>query len=192
MVNKREGAEFKDSTHHGPIWINKFSSVVRSDLGAYVTIGLFSFVADSHFGNYISVGSRTSIGAFSHPLDLFSTSEVSHRDTTFFFGESLFEHESASLRRVTTIESDVYIGDNAVLRSGVRIGTGGVVGAGSVVTKDVEPFWIVAGNPARPIRRRFSDSLCNYILSTEWWELTVSELSKSGLWSDINARIREG
>jgi chloramphenicol O-acetyltransferase type B len=65
---------------------------------------------------------------------------------------------------------DVWIGREAKILSGVTIGTGAVIGAFSVVAKDVRPYAIVAGNPAREIRRRFSDEECELLLATRWWE----------------------
>lgn len=68
------------------------------------------------------------------------------------------------------IGSDVWIGRRATILSGVKIGHGAVVAAGAVVVKDVEPYWIVGGNPARPIRRRFSDETVERLLQIRWWE----------------------
>jgi len=67
------------------------------------------------------------------------------------------------------IGHDVWIGDNAIIMSGLSIGHGAVVGAGAVVTKDVAPYAIVAGNPAREIRRRFADGDIARLLAIDWW-----------------------
>ena len=68
------------------------------------------------------------------------------------------------------IGHDVWIGRRATILSGVTIGDGAVIGAGAVVAKDVEPYWIVAGNPARPIRRRFPDDIVERLLRLRWWD----------------------
>ena len=68
------------------------------------------------------------------------------------------------------IGNDAWIGWRSVILSGVTIGHGAVVAAASVVTKNVEPYEIVGGNPARPIRRRFSDSICDALLQIAWWD----------------------
>ncbi len=68
-----------------------------------------------------------------------------------------------------TLQHDVWIGQQVILKRGITLHTGCVVGAGSVVTRDVPPYTIVAGNPARVIRKRFSSELCQRLLATEWW-----------------------
>ena len=84
-----------------------------------------------------------------------------------------------------TIGHDVWIGREAKIMSGVTIGTGAVVGAYSVVTRDVRPYAIVGGNPAREIRRRFSDEDCERLLATRWWEWTDERIAAAidDLWS---------
>lgn len=186
-INLQVGASFRDSYSHGPLWINSYSTVQRSMVGSYFTLGLFSFVSECSIGNYVSIGSRVSIGAFSHPIHLFSSNEVSHRNTFRFFGESLLETDRARDPGNTVLGHDVYVGDNVVILPGLDIGLGAVIGAGSVVTKDVEPFAIVVGNPARKIKMRFSDEKIQAILDTRWWELSISELRTSEIWKNINS-----
>jgi chloramphenicol O-acetyltransferase type B len=67
------------------------------------------------------------------------------------------------------IENDVWIGMNVMIMSGVKIGNGSVIGAGSVVSKDVEPYSIVVGNPAKVIKKRFTDDQIDILLKSEWW-----------------------
>jgi virginiamycin A acetyltransferase len=74
------------------------------------------------------------------------------------------------------IGNDVWIGMNALILSGITIGDGAVIGAGSVVAKDVEPYTIVAGNPARPIRKRFDQKTAEKLLEIKWWDWDVARL----------------
>ncbi len=67
------------------------------------------------------------------------------------------------------IENDVWIGMNVMIMSGVKIGSGSVIGAGSVISKDVEPYSIVVGNPAKVIKKRFTDDQIDILLKSEWW-----------------------
>ncbi len=82
-----------------------------------------------------------------------------------------------SLKLRTVVDSDVWIGEMALIKAGVHIGVGAVIGMGSVVTRDVEPYSVVAGNPARIIRKRFDDETIKALLdSLEWWTLPDSKL----------------
>ncbi len=74
------------------------------------------------------------------------------------------------------IGNDVWIGKNVTITSGVEIGTGCVIGAGAVVSRSVEPYSVVVGNPGRVIRKRFSDEKIKYLLDLEWWELPYGEI----------------
>jgi acetyltransferase-like isoleucine patch superfamily enzyme len=74
------------------------------------------------------------------------------------------------------VGNDVWIGRGATLLSGVTVGDGAVIGASSVVVRDVEPYTIVAGNPAKPIRRRFTDDEIAALLRIRWWEWPVEQI----------------
>ena len=77
----------------------------------------------------------------------------------------------------TVIGNDVWIGQNAVILPGVHVGDGAIIGANSVVGSDVEPYTIVAGNPAKPIRKRFDDDLISLMLKWKWWDKEIDEIN---------------
>ena len=79
----------------------------------------------------------------------------------------------------TVIGNDVWIGRSALIRQGVRIGDGAVIGMGAVVTGDVEPYSVVAGCPAREIRKRFSPETAARLLASEWWKLDEARLKEA-------------
>ena len=89
------------------------------------------------------------------------------------------EHPRAPVERVR-IGHDVWIGRSAIVLAGVEIGHGAVVGAGAVVTRDVAPYAIVAGNPARLIRFRFDETTRMRLLASRWWELDEATLGELG------------
>ncbi|MDR1135747.1 MAG: CatB-related O-acetyltransferase [Clostridiales Family XIII bacterium] len=76
----------------------------------------------------------------------------------------------------TIVGNDVWIGQNATILPGVHIGDGAIIGLNSVVGSDVEPYTIVAGNPAKPIRKRFDDEFINLMLRFKWWDRPVAEI----------------
>lgn len=78
----------------------------------------------------------------------------------------------------TVVGNDVWIGQNATILPGVHIGDGAIIGLGSVVGSDVEPYTVVAGNPARTIRKRFDDELTTLLLKLEWWNKEVDEIQR--------------
>ena len=147
-------------------------------------LGAFSFsnsgipIRVHTIGRYCSIAHHVVFGAAEHPLDRVSTSPFSY-DPGWIFGAHLkrtgtkFESYSAlkSEKRqdAITIGNDVWIGQNVYIRGGVTIGDGAVVGTGSVVTRDVGPYEIVAGVPAKLIRRRFSESISERLIASAWW-----------------------
>lgn len=80
---------------------------------------------------------------------------------------------------VVEIGANVWIGDNALVLSGVRIGHGAVVGAGSVITKDVPDYAIVAGSPARELKKRFSESIIAQMLELAWWDWPEEKMARN-------------
>lgn len=131
----------------------------RCSIISPVTVGFRSYANDSFLrntviGRFCSIGRDVSIGAAKHPTDLLTTHPV-------LFGETIAPE--------THIGNDVWIGDKVVVMAGLRIGDGAVIGAGAVVTRDVEPYSIVAGVPAREIRKRFDADLREQLLASEWW-----------------------
>ena len=78
----------------------------------------------------------------------------------------------------TVVGNDVWIGENAVILPGVQIGDGAIIGTQSVVGSDVPPYTIVAGNPAKPIRKRFDDALIGLLLRLRWWDKEPEEIAK--------------
>jgi serine acetyltransferase len=92
------------------------------------------------------------------------------------------------------IENDVWIGGFSIIFSGVRLGNGCVVAAGSVVTKDVEPYTIVGGNPAKLIKKRFTSKQINFLNSSKWWDLDdkkIDLLSKYLLAEKVDLFIKK-
>src|SRR5437879_4366813 len=113
----------------------------------------------------------TRINPGNHPMDRASQSHFSYRASAYFDGER-DEDEFFAWRRAhqVIIGHDVWIGHAAIMLPGRRIGTGAVIGAGAVVTKDIPAYAVAVGNPARVIRQRFSDNTAAGLQQLAWWD----------------------
>ena len=140
----------------------------RGKIGKYSYIGNNSFVCDTDIGNFTSISTDCYIGGTTHPIDWVSTSPVFHKHENIM-KKNFARHEFDIFKR-TTIGNDVWIGNRVMIKAGVTIGDGAVIGMGSVVTKDVGPYEIWAGNPARCIKKRFDDKTISWLISTRWWK----------------------
>ena len=128
----------------------------------------------SSIGKYCSISHNVKIGMGPHPLNFVSTSPFLYLKRNNIVEKDLFDEYRE--KGYTTIEHDVLIGANSIILAGVKIGTGAVVGAGSIVTKDVKPYHIVAGNPAKVIGKRFDDKTIEQLLLSQWWDMKISDL----------------
>jgi virginiamycin A acetyltransferase len=124
-------------------------------------------------GRYVSIGPRLRAYQANHPLDRLSTHP-------FFFNRDLgIVRETNVPLTSLMVEHDAWIGESVIITPGCRrIGLGSVIGAGSIVTKDVPDFAVAAGNPARIIKSRFSDEIQESLRKSQWWELPVSECTR--------------
>lgn len=193
MAKLAEGARILNSTlMENTTIIDRHSCVSRCTAGKYIAVGCFTLVSRTDIGNYVTIASRCSIGAFNHPTDWLSVCEFQYRDTSYMFsGETICAQGLIGIPTAhtrTTIGSDVWIGDNAVVLQGVTVGDGAIIGAGSVVTKDVDSFSIVVGNPGRHLRYRFTEEIRDELLLLEWWNLDLSKLNGINF-ADINEAI---
>lgn len=130
-------------------------------------------------GSFCSIGTGASFimaGNQGHRHDWISSFPFYYMSEVDAFSKSIDAYESAG---DTVIGNDVWIGAEAMIMPGVKIGDGAVVGSRSLVTRDVEPYTIVGGNPAKAIRKRFSDHHINLLLEIKWWEWDETILSEA-------------
>lgn len=161
------------------------SRVFNSNLGSFVhiqrdalmystTVGDYTYTGKnftswySKIGKFCSLSWNVSIGGANHDYERVTTHAFLYSNDYDFLngrtGYNRFEDECI-------IGNDVWIAANASVCRGVTVGDGAVIAAGAVVTKNVEPYTIVAGVPAKPIKKRFSDEVINILLKSEWWNL---------------------
>jgi phosphonate metabolism protein (transferase hexapeptide repeat family) len=177
--------------------IDPSAKVQETSLGAYceigartilldVTMGDYSYVVNdaqityTAIGKFCSIAAMTRINPGNHPMHRATQTHFTYRASAYFPGESdeagFFDWRKS--HRVH-IGHDVWIGHGAIVLPGRSIGTGAAVAAGAIVTKDVPAYTIVAGNPARPIRRRFSEQIADRLAQLAWWDWHHEDLRQA-------------
>lgn len=149
-------------------------------MGTYSYMNEGGFLRDGSFvGRYCSIGRRVTLGAGMHAMYGLSTHPALARGAGPKYNREQLAQLAVSPRRdlrFTILGNDVWIGDGAVVVPGVTVGTGAVIGANSVVTRDVPPYAVVGGIPARVIRHRHPPEVVDALLATRWWELPLARL----------------
>ena len=158
-----------------------------------IIVGDFSYFADKDFESRVThfypfINDKLIIGKFcqiAHGVE-FIMNGANHQmnaiSTFPFFangwGTPPPNEKELPLKGDTVVGNDVWIGQNAVIMPGVHIGDGAIIGANSVVSKDVAPYEIVAGNPIRRIRKRFDDEMISMLLEFQWWNKPYEEVAQ--------------
>jgi len=141
----------------------------KIEIGYATTLGVNNNIhGDVKIGRYCQIGANVGIISTNHPTTFLST----------YINENLFNGELKQLKQLKKIRigNDIWIGHNVVIVGNVTIGNGAVLAAGSVVTKDVLPYSIVAGVPARILKKRFSDSIIEEVEKLRWWFFSDKKL----------------
>ena len=148
--------------------IYPFSKTVNSKIDSFSYVSYFSHIQNVTVGKYCSIAKRVSIGLGFHPTNFISSSPIFYSPRNPLF-KSLVKDKKFEDLKPSFIGNDVWIGANTVILDGVTIGHGSIIGANSVVTKNIEPYSIVGGVPAKLIRKRFSEEEIKFLLGLEWW-----------------------
>lgn len=179
----------------------KFEDHVRIESGCFIgaaKIGRYTFIGKDSYvdkstetiGRFCSIAMGTKISLQNHPMKWVSTHPFSYAKRYGFVATNI------AIEGVTTgktkIGNDVWIGANVTILSGVTIGDGAVIGADSLVTKNVEPYSIVSGSPAKHIRFRFDEATVAALLKIQWWNWSDEDLRKNiSRFSDTDAFVKQ-
>ena len=158
-----------------------------------ITVGDFTYIADSEFESHVTnfypwskdkliIGKFCQIAAGARFMMNDANHQMNSVSTFPFYTLEGWDMEAPKAEDMpykgdTVIGNDVWIGENVLILPGVHIGDGAIIGADSVVGSHVEPYTIVAGNPAKIIRKRFDDELIDLVERFKWWEKSIEEIN---------------
>lgn len=166
-----------------------------------LSIGMYSFIRSGtlrnvkSIGRYCSIGPNVTLGEAEHPTNWLSTSPAQYLASQFKFYPPEIEAAKARVLKNDAVSgdvvigNDVWIGGGVTIRRGVTIGDGAIVAGDAFVTKDVEPYSVVGGLPAKVIRMRFDADLASDLQELAWWQYDINQL-KGVDFSDPSASIR--
>lgn len=156
--------------------IQRNALIYDSCFGRYTYTGRNLTVWHSEIGAFCSISWNVSIGGANHDYNRVTTHAFLYSEEYNMFNENpgYNRFEDSCI-----IGNDVWIGANSCICRGVTVGDGAVIAAGAVVTHDIEPYTIVGGVPARPIKKRFSDEICFLLQKTKWWELPYKTIKNN-------------
>ena len=196
---------FRPHFHHGDalgkvvnvaneVEVEPYSRIPEASLSwnGAVSIGAFSYVVqgsnleDSSIGRYCSIGTGVRIMSQSHPTDRVTTSTWTYGHNIKKLVEedfdcSLIQNYNVPNEKGIEIGNDVWVADNVTFKRNIKIGDGAIVAAHALVTKDVPPFAVVAGNPARIVKYRFDEETILSIKGCRWWDKSPRLLSEIDL-----------
>ena len=172
--------------HDAPIMIGRGVSIPPAcTIGGWTYVQPYAYIGfRSKMGRYCSIGRMADISPVHHDLSLFTTHEFATKRTRFRFdpryaveaSSLVTKHSKSPTRKPVELGADVWVGNKAIILTGVKVGHGAVVGAGAVVTRDVPPYAIVVGMPAKIIGYRYSAEIIQQLLASQWWEKNPDEL----------------
>ena len=152
--------------------IYPFSIISNTIIDDYSYVSYNCTINNCKIGKFCSIAKGVKIGLGKHPVNFISTSPLFYSPNnplkTVLSEKLMFEEN-----KFIMVGNDVWIGANVVVLDGVTIGNGAIIGANSVVNKDVLPYSIVGGVPAKEIKKRFSDNIIEKIQNSEWWQMPI-------------------
>lgn len=174
------GAKIANSSFGAYCEVGEGAVILNSDFGDYAYCERFSDIANCSVGKFANIAAMTRIGPTDHPWRNAAQHHFLYRSSYYWDDvEDDAAFFKARAERRTVLGADCWIGHGAVIKPEVTLGIGAVVASGAVVTKDVGPFMMVAGVPAKPIRARFSDAVAERLLALAWWDWDHARLREA-------------
>lgn len=173
-------------------WIGRNSQIVNSSVGDFTYITENTMIAECTIGKFCSIGPNVRIAPGKHPTSTYVSTHASIYANPENLIKKFVDRQIYKYDRSVIIGNDVWIGCNAVIIDGVTIGDGAVIAANSVVSKNVEPYAIVGGLPAKLIRKRFNDDEIAFLVDYKWWNKPDDFIQKNiSAWWSVKDFINE-
>lgn len=176
-MQRLQGKAVIGSRIHPTAVVYSGSQIVNTSFGRYSYCSYNCKIVNAEIGAFCSISDHVYIGGEEHPMDWVSTSPV-FQNVRHSGPTKRFSKFDVPFVRQTVIGSDVWIGHGVTIKQGVTIGHGAVVGSNALVTKNVPPYAIVGGVPAKVIKYRFNEATIEALLHTEWWSLPDEEIQQ--------------
>ena len=151
------------------------TSISGSQIGRYTFIGQNCYLINAKIGKFCSIGNNVKVVAVTHPTEGFISTHpaffsIKKQCGTTFVSKQLFDESMSIAQYSCIIGNDVWIGDDVRIIGGKQIGDGAIIALGAVVTKDVPPYAIVGGVPAKIIRYRYDQQKIDELIKMSWWD----------------------
>lgn len=164
------GAQVVNSTLGGWVEIGEGARIVNSTFEDYAYCDRQADIANTTVGRFSNIAAMTRIGPTDHPFTHAAQHHFLYRSSYYWEdAEDDPDFFAARAARRTRLGADCWIGHGAIIKPEVTVGIGAIVASGAVVTRDVDPFMIVAGVPAQPLRARFAPPVIDRLLALAWW-----------------------
>lgn len=163
----------RNCTFEGKNSLGEHTYISHTSLGYASYIGFSSEFSNCKIGRYCSIGNHVRVVSATHPTDMVSTYPAFYSDTyrvSYVKKSKYVEHIVTDNGYECEIGNDVWIGDNVLIKGGIKIGDGAIIAMGSVVLHDIPPYTIVAGIPAKEIKKRFDDAIIDALKKIKWWD----------------------
>lgn len=193
-IKSKTNIDFK-TTFEGQNIVNRQTSITNSRIGFGTYIGEKSHIINTIIGRYCSIASNVKVIADTHPTFKFVSTHPAffsinkQAGFTYVDIQKFEEYKYIDVKEKISviIGNDVWIGENVTIIGGVKIGDGAIIGANAVVTKDIEPYSINVGVPAKKIKYRFQESEIEFLEKLKWWDKPKEWIMENAeLFEDIN------
>ena len=172
FVSGGENIDIRNCTFDKHVFVAHHAQIQDSYIGDHTSVGRYDKIREADIGKYCSISWDVTIGAPTHPFKTVTNCAITYRKE---YGVVDFDANLPQKR--TVVGNDVWIGCDVTLIAGVRIGNGAIIGAGAVVTKDIGPYEIWAGVPAKKIGVRFDEDIIHILEEIQWWDWKKTEIA---------------